>query len=194
MSYCYNVPDDHFANVITRIAVLIETVRHMFSEMKPQEEQFILSKIDEKGGPELVQEDDDVLRELLEFENSIEGTRQKTAFRSGYSHFPRDLPTCDQDMKLRPDMSERTTQYSALYIKDLKKDLREDWKSAVDRNMLIFERKFTVHQQQLRDNLSSMIHEGNDHIIRKLSAGPHDRIRDRVRVSTSLRMRYLLNC
>lgn len=161
--------------------MLTKAVRDMFQEMKPREEQFIEARINDKGGPEHVQEDDDVLRELLEFENSIEGAKQKTAARvSSYPHFSRDLPTFEQDTKLRPDMSERTTQHSALYIKDLKKDLREDWKSAVDRNMLIFERKFTVHQQQLRDNLTSMIHEENNRMIRKLSAGPHDRIRHQV--------------
>lgn len=153
----------------------------MFQDMKPRDEQYIEAKIKERGGPELVQEDDDVLRELLEFENSIENAKRKTVVRTNSnSHFPRDLPTFEQDTKLRPDMSERTTQHSALFIKDLKKDLNEDWKSAVDRNMLIFERKFAVHQHQLRDNLSSVIHEENNRVIRKLSAGPHDKIRDKV--------------
>ena len=161
--------------------MLTHTVRAIFEEMKPREEQYIVAKIRERGGTAVVQQDDNALRELLEFENCIEFAKQKTAKRvSSHGNSLRDVPSFEQDAKLRRDKCERTTQHSSRFIMNLKKDLSEDWSSAVDRNMLVFDKKFTVHQQQLRDNLSCMIHQENNRIIRKLSAGPHDRIRNMV--------------
>lgn len=153
----------------------------MFLDLKPQEEQYVAAKVEECGGAELVQGNDAILRELLEYENNVESARVKTLVRmnSNLSTW-RNFPGTEPLSKLRPDISERTTQQSAAFLKDIKNDLREDWRTAVDKNMTVFERKFEVHQRQLQDDLASMIHEHNSRIIRKLSAGPHDRIRDQV--------------
>ncbi|KAI0340329.1 hypothetical protein BDW22DRAFT_412068 [Trametopsis cervina] len=157
-----------------RMIHMSEILRELFRSFKSQEELYIASKVEEKGGLQLVQENDVVLRELLELESYVELAKGKSFARPlADGILGHDSMDAEQSAKLRPEASERTTQRSALFLKDLKHNLDEDWNAAVDRNMVVFERKFTMQQQ-----LASMIHKENDRVIQNLSAGPHDRIRD----------------
>lgn len=149
----------------------------MFHDFKPQEEAFIEAKVCERGGVRVVQEHDSMLRDLLEIEYNLQSPRRKGIVRMTSST---SVLTDAVDTKLRPDISERTMQNSTTFLKDLKSDLREDWKTAVGRNMTVFQRKFAVHQRQLQEELSVVIHEENNRIIRHMSAGPHERIRNEV--------------
>jgi hypothetical protein len=92
--------------------------------------------------------------------------------------------------KTRPDVSERTMLNSAITLKELKADLHEDWRTAVKNNMDVFQRKFSVLQKQLERDLPDFIHEESDRVIRKLRAGPHDRIYDDVSLFINLLVAY----
>lgn len=135
------------------------------------------AKVDERGGVERVQDNDRLLQELLEYEHNIQSSRHKGIVRMSSSMSMLPDPN---DAKLRPDISERTMQNSTVFLKDLKDDLQEDWKTSVEKNMTVFQRKYDLHERQVKE-LSFVIHEENNRIIRKLSAGPHDRIYDEVR-------------
>lgn len=149
----------------------------MFRELRPQEETFMEAKVDERGGVERVQDNDRLLQELLEYEHNIQSSRHKGIVRMSSSMSMLPDPN---DAKLRPDISERTMQNSTVFLKDLKDDLQEDWKTSVEKNMTVFQRKYDLHERQVKE-LSFVIHEENNRIIRKLSAGPHDRVYDEVR-------------
>ncbi len=150
---------------------------HMvFKEFKPQDEASLAAKVDEKGGADYVQGNDMILRELLAYEDSIMLANQNATSKIEASR-AEQFSNTEIYAKLRPDMNEQITRQSSL--KDLKNDLGEDWKTAVDRNMQVFQRKFSFRKKQLQE-LSLVIHEENDRIIQELSAGPHDTIHNKV--------------
>ncbi len=154
-------------------------LRAVFTEFKPQDEASLAAKVEEKGGTDYVQGNDTILRELLAYENTIVlANHNATSKVDATSAFTEQLSNAEQYAKLRPDISERSVQRSSL--RELKSDLGEDWKTAVDSNMKVFQRKFTIHKRQLQKELSYVIHEENERVIQKLSAGPHDRIQNEV--------------
>ena len=157
------------------MGTLTNKLREVFQELKPQEEVFMDARIDERGGAEYVQENDAILRELLEFEYTIESARFKG--RPDATSVVIEQPS---NAKLRPDISERTMQNAAVFLKDLKDDLQEDWKTSLERNMTVFKRKFAIHQNRLKKGLSLVIQAENNRVIEQLIAGPHDRINNEV--------------
>ena len=161
----------------------------MFRELRPQEEAFMEAKIDERGGVDRVKDNDGLLQELLEYEHNINSSRHKGIIRMSSSMSVLPDPN---DPKLRPDISERTMQNSTVFLKDLKDDLKEDWKTSVEKNMTVFQRKYDLHERQVKE-LSAVIHEGNNHIICELSAGPHDGIYDKVSTRIPLAHKILIS-
>lgn len=175
----------HTAKAVDGVKVTVDAVHEtlsehtkilhaMFRDLRPQEEAFIEAKIGERGGSERVQESDRLLQELLEYEHNIQASRHKGIVRMSSSMSMLPDPN---DPKLRPEISERTMQDSTVFLKDLKDDLDEDWKTAVDKNMTVFQRKYDLHERQVKE-LSVVIHEENNRTIRELSIGPHDMIND----------------
>ena len=123
-----------------------------------------------------MQESDGLLQELLGYEHNIQASRHKGIVRMSSSMSMLPDPN---DPKLRPEISERTMQNSTVFLKDLKDDLDEDWKTSVDKNMTVFQRKYDLHERQVKE-LSVVIHEENNRTIRELSIGLHDLINDEV--------------
>lgn len=68
-------------------------------------------------------------------------------------------------------------------LQELKDELHEDWESAIKKNMETFEGKFALYQRQLQDELSRVMKEESNRVIDELNKGPHDKIKDKVRVS-----------
>ncbi|THH02008.1 hypothetical protein EW026_g787 [Hermanssonia centrifuga] len=158
-----------------KVAALTDMLHMVFKEFKPQDEASLAAKVDEKGGADYVQGNDMILRELLAYEDSIMLANQNATSKIEASR-AEQFSNTEIYAKLRPDMNEQITRQSSL--KDLKNDLGEDWKTAVDRNMQVFQRKFSFRKKQLQE-LSLVIHEENDRIIQELSAGPHDTIHNK---------------
>lgn len=79
-----------------------------------------------------------------------------------------------------------TVKSSTLTLQDLKDELHEDWESAIARNMETFEGKFALYQRQLQDELSRVMREESNRVIDELNKGPHDKIKNKVRVEQFL--------
>ncbi|EKM56765.1 uncharacterized protein PHACADRAFT_172445 [Phanerochaete carnosa HHB-10118-sp] len=156
------------------LVVLVSLLQSALHELKSPEEILMEAKVDERGGPLSVQHNDSALRELLEFDYSLESLRNKGIRRIWSAP---NLQLDVDDAKLRPDMSERTMLNSAVVLNDVKDGLQEDWETALQRNMVVFQRKFAL-QRRLQEDLSAIIHEGNDRVIQELRTGPHDGIYD----------------
>lgn len=161
-----------------RVAAFTNILRDLFRDLKPQVEVYLAARVDENGGIQVVEENDDILRDLLGIETNLQSSGRKGILRISSSA---SLHLETDDTKLRPDVSERTMLNSTIFLKDLKADLREDWETAVGNNRDVFQRKFAVLQTQLERDLPDYIHRENDRVIQKLTAGPHDGIDDPVR-------------
>lgn len=146
----------------------------MFREFQPQDEVSLAAKVEEKGGVDYVRAHDTILRELSHYEDSIKSARLKATSKLD-GNASSASANRDRYTKLRPEISERGSN-----LDNLKNDLHEDVKTAVARNMEVFELKFDLHKRQLQEGLFDVIHEDNDRVLQKLDAGPHDRIVNQV--------------
>lgn len=158
------------------LVALVDLLQRALHELKPPEEALMEAKVVERGGSRFVERSDSALRELLEFDYSLESSRIKGIF-----HLPSSSNLqLDTDTKLRPDMSERTMLNATVILNDVKDGLQEELDTALQNNMIVFQRKFALQRSRLQEDLSAVIHEGSDRVIQELRAGPHEAIHDEV--------------
>ncbi|KAH9855711.1 hypothetical protein C2E23DRAFT_723446 [Lenzites betulinus] len=62
-------------------------------------------------------------------------------------------------------------------LQELKEELSEDPDISIQRNWNAFERKFEMQEREL-ERIQEIVHEENQIVIKSVSAGPHDKIRD----------------
>ncbi|KAI0820569.1 hypothetical protein BC628DRAFT_1329894 [Trametes gibbosa] len=62
-------------------------------------------------------------------------------------------------------------------LQELKEELSEDPDISIARNWNAFERKFEMQEREL-ERIQEIVHEENQLVIKSVSAGPHDKIRD----------------
>jgi hypothetical protein len=65
---------------------------------------------------------------------------------------------------------------------DLRTEIFEDPDHAVEKNQTVFFRKFEAQKRQIIDELTLVVKRESDRVIQEIKGGPHERIRDRVRV------------
>ena len=65
---------------------------------------------------------------------------------------------------------------------DLRMEIFEDPDAAVEKNQTVFFRKFEAQKRQIIDELTLVVKRESDRVIQEIKGGPHERIRDRVRV------------
>ena len=121
------------------------------------ERKEIMARVGDKGGEAVVLENDRLLKELLDLYRGTDGAVESSGLRGR-----RDVATVG--------------------IEDLKLEIREDIEIAVERNAETFSRKYEMQRKLIIDELSRVVHREGDRIIDAVTAGPHDRIIDPVRV------------
>ncbi|KAK6985237.1 hypothetical protein R3P38DRAFT_3291978 [Favolaschia claudopus] len=128
----------------------------MFASFVTPQQKEVLRIVEQKGGLQACQENDEVLRELS-------GLESKTTTSVGAG-----------------SMGKSTPQTSAL--DDLKDDLLIDPEVAISENKTAFSRKFEVQKRQivydLLEELTKVIEREGDRVISAVTAGPHDKIID----------------
>ncbi|KAH9077795.1 hypothetical protein EDB83DRAFT_2548774 [Lactarius deliciosus] len=62
---------------------------------------------------------------------------------------------------------------------DLRMDIFEDPDAAVEKNQVVYFRKFEAQKRQIVDELTFVVKRESDRVIQEMKGGPHDRIRDR---------------
>src|SRR6266702_699856 len=63
---------------------------------------------------------------------------------------------------------------------DLRTDIFEDPDAAVEKNQIVYFRKFEAQKRQIIDELTFVVKRESDRVIQEMKGGPHERIRDRV--------------
>ncbi|RPD56321.1 hypothetical protein L226DRAFT_469232 [Lentinus tigrinus ALCF2SS1-7] len=112
------------------------------------EERYLADMVRNAGGPEVVINDQAVLRKLYEDKG------RPLEHRATGRHDPEDD------------------------FQQLQEELRVDPETAIRDNLEQFERKFRIQQRELEEEMRRMMHREGDRIIDSFTAGPHDRIRD----------------
>lgn len=79
-----------------------------------------------------------------------------------------------------------TVKSSTFTMQDLKDELHEDWQATVEKHMKTFEGKFDLYQRQLTEELHKTVKSESDRVINELSKGPHDKIKNKVRSTTTI--------
>ena len=124
----------------------------LFKKFIPPEQKEMQAIVDKKGGIEKCQEDDEILKELMKVKLQSESSPGEAS-----SH------------KSKP-----------FELKDLKQDLTDNINELLNKNMAIFSRKFEMQKRQITEEMDRIVRREGDRIIGAITAGPHNRIVDRV--------------
>ncbi|KAJ7058048.1 hypothetical protein C8F01DRAFT_1149302 [Mycena amicta] len=131
----------------------MDMMMKMFSQMVAPEQKDLLRLVEQKGGVEACQDNDKILKELCDLEAK--------------SSSPSNGPATSK-------AGAKTTNA----VDDLKDELMTDVEAALEKNQLVFSRKFEVQKRQIVDELSKVIEREGDRVISAITAGPHDKLID----------------
>ncbi|CAL1709515.1 unnamed protein product [Somion occarium] len=128
----------------------LELFTRLFETFVPKELTTMKEKVKEKGDITIVLSSEAALRELNDFENSL-------------------------DIQHKNDRSKKRSDFT---MKDLREELRYDFETSVRKNLETFAGKFELYQRQLKDELTKTINDANNRILTAVKEGPHDKIRN----------------
>lgn len=135
----------------------------VFSRMQTPEERSLAAFAQQNGGPERVLENADLMKEALETHS--DATKDDKASTSG---------------KGKGGAPTRTS----LTLAEVDKEIRKDVDTILEENTQAFERKFGAIELSLRE-VNVTIERQSDRVISTvlagIHAGPHERIKDKVR-------------
>jgi hypothetical protein len=89
-----------------------------------------------------------------------------------------------------PSASSAEEHRAAKNVDDLRTEIFEDPDAAVEKNQSVFFRKFETQKRQIIEELTLVVQRESDRVIQEIKGGPHERIRDRVRVFTLCKNAY----
>jgi hypothetical protein len=101
------------------------------------------------------------------------------------------------EMESKADDSSGATgsQSGSSDVGDLLRDIHEDPDIAIKRNAELFDQKFAIQRRKIQADIARSVRREGDRIISAVTAGPHDRIIDKVsmisQISAFLRCRCL---
>jgi hypothetical protein len=137
----------------------------MFEQLISPEQKRVAATVLKKGGVATIRNDDDMLLEVEKASSKASPSAEGHQVLSSWAK--------PSDAKVDAD--------------DLKADIFEDPDVAVEKNEAVYFRKFEVQKLQIIDELNqlkSVVKRESDRVIEEMKSGPHQRICDRVRVST----------
>ncbi|KAI0249341.1 hypothetical protein BJV78DRAFT_1347821 [Lactifluus subvellereus] len=129
----------------------------MFQQLVSPEQKQLSELVDAKGGVKIFWNDDKMLLSLEETASKVSGTPSAEGHRA-----QRGKAT---DPNRNAD--------------DLRNDIFEEPDAAVEKNRMVFFRKFEVQKRQIIDELTLVVKRESDRVIQEVKGGPHERILDR---------------
>lgn len=138
----------------------LDVVLTIFSALITPDQQEIEGIIRSKGGMQAVLRDDAALAGLLAYRPPPSGSEATL-----------QIAGLQQILHLRKDKSEISTVREQLY---------ETTETAVRKNMDTFERKFTMQQRRMAEEMEGIVRNESDRVINTVLMGPHTRIKEHV--------------
>jgi len=138
----------------------MNVMKVLFQELVSPEQKRLSELVVAKGRGRVLKDDDKALLELEKVAGKASGLP-----KAEVGHARREKPN-DSDTNLAAD--------------NLRRDIFEHPNVAVERNLIVFSRKFEAQKNQLLDELTLVIKRESDRVIQEVKGGPHERILDRV--------------
>jgi hypothetical protein len=165
------VLSDIYQYVLTRYSLI-----SMFGSFKTQQERELSVWISSQGGENEVLQSDEKCKELLERETEL-------------------LRHDEDGMAMQPTSGRgrggARVAPSTELIANLRKECREDLEQVLSKNMDVFAKRFEMGLDQLNNDLTNKIEHQGDRIIEALNDGPHNRLKDKVRLHPPFRSSVL---
>lgn len=131
----------------------LDLLMKMFKTFAMPEEKDMVKRIQQRGGIEACERDEQILKELHDSEPKKEIVAAATISSKKASN--------------------------ASDFEDLKEELHEDPEKAMEKNMVVYSRKFEFQQKQITE-MSRVVRREGDRVISAITSGPHDHILDHV--------------
>lgn len=129
-------------------------MKDMFQKFVTPEQRQLDFLVEKKGGKGIV-DNEQAMRELSDAESSISVPTGRERYRS-----PKKF-----------DLAE------------IQHEVREEPAVAIEKNAEFFNRKFDIQRRQIQEDIDHAVRREGDRIISAVTAGPHERILDPVRLS-----------
>jgi len=139
----------------------MDFMKALFQQLISPEHKQLSELVAAKGGAKALKDDDKVLQELEKAES-----KASTAPKAEVGRARREQHQDNQVMNLS--------------IVDLRRDVLEDPNAAVEKNLIVFARKFEAQKNQIIDELTLVVKRESDRVVRELKGGVHERILDKV--------------
>lgn len=127
----------------------------LLQQLRSPEERSLMKKIEQRGGPERVLNDETLLRQLI------------TEAGEKDAPLPGTVPTAQKDVP--PEL-----------VKEIVRETSRSFDEMVKENEELFSRKFRAQEIALREDIDAATRREGDRIIGVFTSGPHDRILDHV--------------
>jgi len=138
----------------------MDVMKTLFQELVSPEQKRLLELVTAKGREKVLKDDDKALLELEKAAGRASGVCNAEGGQASQEKHN------DLDTNLTAD--------------NLRRDIFEHPNVAVERNLIVFSRKFEAQKNQLLDELTLVIKRESDRVIQEVKGGPHERILDRV--------------
>ena len=86
-----------------------------------------------------------------------------------------------------PAGMERRKPAKEFNLAEIQHEIRDDPTEAIEKNMEFFNRKLDIQRRQIQEDIQRAVRQEGDRIISAVTAGPHERIVDPVRISVGSR-------
>ena len=133
-------------------------MKALFEQLVSPEQKLLSDLVKAKGGVNVLRNNDKMLLDL-----EITASEASSS-PSVEGHRTRQANPGDIDLK----------------VDNLREDILEDPNAAVEKNWVVFSRKFEAQKNQIIDELTLVVQRESDRVVRELKGKAHERIKDRV--------------
>ena len=134
-------------------------MKALFEELSSPEQKRLSELIAVKGGIKVLKDDDNVFLELEKAEDKTASGEPKVEVGRTCREHPQDADITAS-------------------AEDPRRDIFEDPNAAVEKNLIVFSRKFEAQKNQIIDELTLVVRRESDRVIQEVKGGPHERILD----------------
>ncbi|KAI9438361.1 hypothetical protein H4582DRAFT_257215 [Lactarius indigo] len=135
----------------------MDVLKAMFEQLISPEQKQLAATVAASGGVKALRNNDKMLLELEKTASKAPSASSAEGHRAPRAKASDANPNAD----------------------DLRTEIFEDPDAAVEKNQVVYFRKFEAQKRQIIDELTFVVKRESDRVIQEMKGGPHDRIRDR---------------
>ncbi|KAI0829941.1 hypothetical protein BC628DRAFT_1501118 [Trametes gibbosa] len=164
---------DDASRKLDSVDAKLDVVLAIFSALVTPDQQQLESIIESKGGIQSVLGDDTILAGLLTYKspNLPSGTEATL-----------QIAGLQEVLQLRKDRM--------IEVGTVREQLSDTIEAVVGKNLETFERKFTIQERRVAEEMESIVRNESDRVIESVLTGPHTRIQEHIIREVWMEMRW----